>query len=70
MNIQEELGKLELMMSEGLNSENMAQIERIKEMATTPEDNAAIDEFVARHLIDIENDVEENGRNDLSLTDG
>lgn len=59
MNIQEELKKLEAMMSDGLTAENMAQIEQIKAMATTPEDEAAIEEFVARQLEDIEEDVAE-----------
>lgn len=59
MNIQEELKKLEAMMSDGLTDENMAQIEQIKAMATTPEDEAAIEEFVARQLEDIEEDVAE-----------
>lgn len=59
MNIQEELKKLEAMMTVGLTAENMAQIEQIKAMATTPEDEAAIEEFVARQLADIEEDVAE-----------
>ena len=59
MNIQEELKKLEAMMSDGLTAENMAQIEQIKAMATTPEDEAAIEEFIARQLEDIEEDVAE-----------
>ena len=59
MNIQEELKKIEAMMSDGLTAENMAQIEQIKAMATTPEDEAAIEEFVARQLEDIEEDVAE-----------
>lgn len=59
MNIQEELKKLEAMMTDGLTAENMAQIEQIKAMATTPEDEAAIEEFVARQLEDIEEDVAE-----------
>lgn len=59
MNIQEELKKLEAMMSDGLTDENMAQIEQIKAMATTPEDEAAIEEFIARQLEDIEEDVAE-----------
>lgn len=59
MNIQEELKKLEAMMSVGLTAENMAQIEQIKAMATTPEDEAAIEEFIARQLEDIEEDVAE-----------
>ena len=59
MNIQEELKKLEALMSDGLTAENMAQIEQIKAMATTPEDEAAIEEFIARQLEDIEEDVAE-----------
>ena len=59
MNIQEELKKLEAMMSDGLTAENMAQIEQIKAMATTPEDEAVIEEFIARQLEDIEEDVAE-----------
>lgn len=59
MNIQEELKKLEAMITDGLTAENMAQIEQIKAMATTPEDEAAIEEFVARQLEDIEEDVAE-----------
>ena len=59
MNIQEALKKLEAMMSDGLTAENMAQIEQIKAMATTPEDEAAIEEFIARQLEDIEEDVAE-----------
>ena len=59
MNIQEELKKLETMMAGGLTAENMAQIEQIKAMATTPEDEAAIEEFIARQLEDIEEDVAE-----------
>ena len=59
MNIQEELKKLEAMMTDGLTAENMAQIEQIKAMATTPEDEAAIEEFIARELEDIEEDVAE-----------
>ena len=59
MNIQEELKKIEAMMSDGLTAENMAQIEQIKSMATTPEDEAAIEEFIARQLEDIEEDVAE-----------
>lgn len=59
MNIQEELKKLEAMMTDGLTAENMAKIEQIKAMATTPEDEAAIEEFVARQLEDIEEDVAE-----------
>lgn len=59
MNIQEELKKLEAMMTDGLTAENMAQIEQIKAMATTPEDEAAIEEFIARQLEDIEEDVAE-----------
>ena len=59
MNIQEELKKLEAMMSDGLTAENMAQIEQIKAMATTPEDEAASEEFIARQLEDIEEDVAE-----------
>ena len=59
MNIQEELKKLEAMMSDGLTAENMAQIEQIKAMATTPEDEAAIEEFIAPQLEDIEEDVAE-----------
>ena len=59
MNIQEELKKIEAMMSDGLTAENMAQIEQIKAMATTPEDEAAIEEFIARQLEDIEEDVAE-----------
>lgn len=59
MNIQEELKKLEAIMTDGLTAENMAQIEQIKAMATTPEDEAAIKEFVARQLEDIEEDVTE-----------
>ena len=47
------------MMSDGLTAENMAQIEQIKAMATTPEDEAAIEEFIARQLEDIEEDVAE-----------
>ncbi len=59
MNIQEELKKLEAIMTDGLTAENMAQIEQIKAMATTPEDEAAIEEFIARQLEDIEEDVAE-----------
>ena len=59
MNIQEELKKLEAMMTDGLTAENMAQIEQIKAMATNPEDEAAIEEFIARQLEDIEEDVAE-----------
>lgn len=59
MNIQEELKKLEAMMTAGLTAENMAQIEQIKAMATTPEDEAAIEEFVVRQLAGIEEDVVE-----------
>lgn len=59
MNIQEELKKLEVMMTDGLTAENMAQIEQIKAMATTPEDEAAIEEFVALQLGAIEEDVVE-----------
>lgn len=59
MNIQEELKKLEAMITDGLTAENMAQIEQIKAMATTPEDEAAIEEFIARQLEDIEEDVAE-----------
>ena len=59
MNIQEELKKIEAMMSDGLTAENMAQIEQFKSMATTPEDEAAIEEFIARQLEDIEEDVAE-----------
>lgn len=59
MNIQEELKKLEAIMTDGLTAENMAQIEQIKAMATTPEDEAAIEEFIARQLEYIEEDVAE-----------
>ena len=59
MNIQEELKKLEAMMTDGLTAENMARIEQIKAMATTPKDEAAIEEFVARQLEEIEEDVAE-----------
>lgn len=59
MNIQEELKKLEAIMTDGLTAENMAQIEQIKAMATTPEDEAVIEEFIARQLEDIEEDVAE-----------
>lgn len=59
MNIQEELKKLEAIMTDGLTAENMAQIEQIKAMATTPEDEAAIEEFIARQLENIEEDVAE-----------
>ena len=59
MNIQEELKKLEAIMTDGLTAENMAQIEQIKAMATTPEDEAAIEEFIASQLEDIEEDVAE-----------
>lgn len=59
MNIQEELKKLEAIMTDGLTAENMAQIEQIKAMATTPEDEAAIEEFIVRQLEDIEEDVAE-----------
>ena len=59
MNIQEELKKLEAIMTDGLTTDNMAQIEQIKAMATTPEDEAAIEEFIARQLEDIEEDVAE-----------
>ena len=46
MNIQEELKKLGTMMTDGLTAESMAQIEQIKVMATTPEDEAGIEEDV------------------------
>jgi len=59
MNIQEELKKLEAVMIGGLTAESMAQIEQIKSMATTPEDEAIIEEFVARQLENIEDDVAE-----------
>lgn len=59
MNIQEELKKLEAVMIGGLTAESMAQIEQIKAMATTPEDEAIIEEFVARQLENIEDDVVE-----------
>lgn len=59
MNIQEELKKLEAIMTDGLTAENMAQIEQIKAMATTPEDEAAIEEFIVRQLEEIEEDVAE-----------
>ncbi|MBE6281265.1 MAG: DUF5053 domain-containing protein [Bacteroides sp.] len=59
MNIQEELKKLEAVMIGGLTAESMAQIEQIKAMATTPEDEAIIEEFVARQLENIEDDVAE-----------
>ena len=39
-------------MSDGLTAENMAQIEQIKAMATTPEDEAAIEEFIAKNIIE------------------
>ena len=53
MNIQEELKKLGTMMTGGLTAESMAQIEQIKVMATTPEDEAAIEEFIARQLEEV-----------------
>lgn len=57
--VQQELAKLEKKMKENPSVEDIKQMERIKEMACTPEDEAAIEDFVARQLIDIEEDIVE-----------
>ena len=59
MNIKEELNNLKALMSDGLTTECTAQIEQIKAMATTPEDEAAIEEFISSQLGSIEEDVTE-----------
>jgi len=57
--VQQELAKLEKKMKESPSVEDIKHMEQIKAMATTPEDEAAIEEFVARQLEDIEKDVAE-----------
>lgn len=57
--VQQELTKLEKKMKESPSVEDIKHMEQIKAMATTPEDEAAIEEFVARQLADIEEDVAE-----------
>lgn len=57
--VQQELAKLEKKMKESPSVEDIKHMEQIKAMATTPEDEAAIEEFIARQLEDIEKDVAE-----------
>ena len=57
--VQQELAKLEKKRKESPSVEDIKHMEQIKAMATTPEDEAAIEEFVARQLEDIEKDVAE-----------
>lgn len=59
MNIQDELCKLESIMQEGLTPTVQEHIARIKQAISTPEDNAALEDFVQRHLQKIETDIEE-----------
>ncbi len=68
--VQKELAALEASMKNGLNAENQAHMERIKAMATTPEDQTAIEDFVARQLEIIEDDVEEMEQEALRLQMG
>ena len=59
--IQEEIAALEKAMNEKSTSEseNIEQIKRIREMVTIPEDEAILEEFVARQLDKIENSISE-----------
>ena len=59
--IQEEIAALEKAINEKSTSEseNIERIKRIREMVTTPEDEAILDEFVARQLDDIEKSISE-----------
>lgn len=57
--VQQELAKLEKKMKKSPSVEDIKHMEQIKAMATTHEDEAAIEEFVARQLEDIEEDVAE-----------
>ena len=59
MNIKEELNKLKALMSDGLTTECTTQIEQIKAIVTTPEDEAAIEDFISQQLGNIEEDVSE-----------
>ena len=59
--IQEEIAALEKAINEKSTSEseNIERIKKIREMVTTPEDEAILDEFVARQLDDIEKSISE-----------
>jgi len=68
--VQKELAALEKKMMEHPTPDDIKHMERIKAMATTPEDQAAIEEFVARQLEVIEDDVEEMEQEALRLQMG
>lgn len=57
--IQKELAVLEKKMKKNPTSDNIKHMKRIKAMATTPEDQAAIEDFVTRQLDIIEEEVKE-----------
>lgn len=59
--IQEEIAALEKAINEKSTSEseNIERIKRIREMVTTPEDEAILEEFVSRQLDDIEKSISE-----------
>ena len=65
--IQEELAALEKALKECPTSLHIDQAKNLRKMATTPEDEAAIDEFVSRHLDDIENVISEMEKDVLRL---
>ena len=59
--IQEEIAALEKAINEKSTSEseNIERIKKIREMVTTPEDEAILEEFVSRQLDDIEKSISE-----------
>lgn len=57
--IQKELAALEKEMKKNPTPDNIKHMKRVKAMATTPEDQAAIEDFVTRQLEAIEEDVKD-----------
>lgn len=65
--IQKELSVLEKKLTENPTADDIKHMERIKAMAATLEDQAAIEDFVARQLKVIEDDVKEMKQEALHL---